>query len=204
MSLRQVQRRSAALLRDSGLLQALRTEIAHELSSPPSSPPQSLQVGDVVGGFVLECDDPKTQDVFLRKSNGEEVAVSAKLGPSFFGEENTMSWDVRMKVCVKRPKSEPFLHFDCSVFAREGFGSDFRIRSVAYHSSQGSLEASKYRGPEFRTLDPNLQGSLKEYLVARGIGAELTNFLHKHLHLKEQNQYVNWLQMMENLFAKDT
>ncbi|KAG1338373.1 hypothetical protein COCNU_04G006790 [Cocos nucifera] len=38
MSLRQIRRRSAALLRDGGLLQALRAELNHELSS---SPPQS-------------------------------------------------------------------------------------------------------------------------------------------------------------------
>ena len=52
-----------------------------------------------------------------------------------------------------------------------------------------------------RSLDPNLQGALKEYLVARGVG-ELTDFLLKHLQSKEQNQYVNWLRTMENLLAK--
>ncbi|KAM0948759.1 putative mitochondrial glycoprotein [Dioscorea sansibarensis] len=206
MSLRQLYRRSCALLRDGDLLRSVRAELAYELSSPPSSPPQSVEVGSTVGGFVLECDDPKTKDVFLRKSDGEEVAVSAKLGRVFFGEENVMDWNVRMKVCVKRPKAEPLLHFDCGVFTRErreGFGSsDFKIRSVTYHSSQDSLEALKYRGPKFRSLDPNFRGALKEYLVARGVGAELTDFLLTHLHSKEQNQYVNWLRTMESLLAK--
>ncbi|KAH7679374.1 Mitochondrial glycoprotein [Dioscorea alata] len=202
MSLRQLYRRSRALLRDGDLLQAVRAELAYELSSPPSSPPQSIEVGGTVDGFVLECDDPKTKDVFLRKSDEEEVAVSAKLGRLFFGEENAMDWNVRMKVCVKRPKAEPLLHFDCSVFAGEGFGSsDFRIRCVSYHSSQDSLEALKYRGPKFRSLDPNLQGALKEYLIARGVGAELTDFLLKRLHSKDQNQYVTWLRTMESLLA---
>ncbi|KAH7670515.1 hypothetical protein IHE45_10G031900 [Dioscorea alata] len=72
----------------------------------------------------------------LRKSDEEEVAVSAKFGRLFFGEENAMDWNVRMKVCVKRPKAEPLLQFDCNVFAREGFGSsDFRIRHVTYRTS---------------------------------------------------------------------
>ena len=35
------------------------------------------------------------------------------------------------------------------VFALEGVGSfDFRIRSVAHHPSQGSLEVLKYRGAQ--------------------------------------------------------
>ncbi|KAH7679382.1 Mitochondrial glycoprotein [Dioscorea alata] len=90
----------------------------------------------------------------------------------------------------------------CSVFAGEGFGSsDFRIRRVAYHSSQDSLEALKYKGPKFMSLDPNLQGALKEYLIARGVGAELTDFLLKCLHSKDQNQYVTWLRTMESLLA---
>ncbi|KAJ0099165.1 hypothetical protein Patl1_20456 [Pistacia atlantica] len=52
------------------------------------------------------------------------------------------------------------------------------------------------------TLDRQLQGALKEYLVARGIGESLTNFLLLHLHKKEQGQYVNWLRKLESLVAK--
>ena len=53
------------------------------------------------------------------------------------------------------------------------------------------------------SLDPQLQKALKEYLVARGIGEELTHFLIEHLHRKEHGQYVNWLRTLEGAFAKD-
>lgn len=52
------------------------------------------------------------------------------------------------------------------------------------------------------SLDPQLQDSLKEYLVSKGIGESLTNFLLLHLHKKEQVQYVNWLQKLESSLTK--
>lgn len=47
-------------------------------------------------------------------------------------------------------------------------------------------------------LDPDLQDAFKDYLVDRGVNAELTNFLLLHLRQKEQDQYVNWLHGLEN------
>lgn len=52
------------------------------------------------------------------------------------------------------------------------------------------------------SLDPQLQDALKEYLVSKGIGESLTNFLLLHLHKKEQVQYVNWLQKLESSVTK--
>ena len=54
----------------------------------------------------------------------------------------------------------------------------------------------------YSTLDPQLQDALKKYLVAKGVGESLTNFLILHLHKKEQGQYVNWLQKLESSVAK--
>lgn len=51
-------------------------------------------------------------------------------------------------------------------------------------------------------LDPQLQDALKEYLIAKGIGENLTSFLLHHLHKKEQGQYVNWLNKLESVVAK--
>lgn len=53
------------------------------------------------------------------------------------------------------------------------------------------------------TLDTNLQDELKQYLVSKGIGESLTNFLLLHLHKKEQGQYVNWLQKLEAVVAQN-
>lgn len=52
------------------------------------------------------------------------------------------------------------------------------------------------------TLDPQLQDELKQYLVTKGIGKSLTNFLLVHLHKKEQNQYENWLEKLKAYVAQ--
>lgn len=51
-------------------------------------------------------------------------------------------------------------------------------------------------------LDNELQVELKKYLVSKGIGESLTNFLLHHLHKKEQAQYVDWLHKLESYVAK--
>jgi complement component 1 Q subcomponent-binding protein, mitochondrial len=53
-------------------------------------------------------------------------------------------------------------------------------------------------------LDLKLQQAFKEYLVSKGATTEPTDFLLKHLHNKEQGQYVNWLRILEAAFAKDS
>ena len=55
----------------------------------------------------------------------------------------------------------------------------------------------------YSSLDPQLQDALKEYLVARGIRENLTNFLLLALHKKEQGQYLDWLQKLESFVATD-
>ncbi|XP_031256551.1 uncharacterized protein At2g39795, mitochondrial [Pistacia vera] len=185
---------------DLNLLKVLQSEITHELSFKRF---QDIQNGPV-GGFTLEYDAPQSQDVVLRRKceSGEEIAVSAMLGPDTFAREGIFPREVLMKVCVKKPGLSSMLHFDCGVSEMDGGRSEFDIHSACYLQSATCPGPSVYRGPMFSTLDRQLQGALKEYLVARGIGESLTNFLLLHLHKKEQGQYVNWLQKLESLVAK--
>ncbi|XP_072976706.1 uncharacterized protein [Typha angustifolia] len=216
MSLRQLQRRSAALLRDGGVLRALRSELNHELSSsspPPPDPSQSQKSEILVDEFALEWDSPRVQDVVLRRRHGghaeEDISVSALLAPLRFRGEDPLPRDALMKVCIKKPQFGPVLHFDCRIFHRQEVeqlecgDSDFIVKGVYYHPSVDSLGDSKYKGPIFSSLDPQLQTALKHYLVARGIDVKLTSFLLQHLHKKEHGQYVNWLRALEGAFAKD-
>ncbi|XP_072976707.1 uncharacterized protein [Typha angustifolia] len=167
MSLRQLQRRSAALLRDGGVLRALRSELNHELSSsspPPPDPSQSQKSEILVDEFALEWDSPRVQDVVLRRRHGghaeEDISVSALLAPLRFRGEDPLPRDALMKVCIKKPQFGPVLHFDCRIFHRQEVeqlecgDSDFIVKGVYYHPSVDSLGDSKYKGPIFRW--PNL------------------------------------------------
>ncbi|KAG4927842.1 hypothetical protein JHK85_054328 [Glycine max] len=62
------------------------------------------------------------------------------------------------------------------------------------------LEVEDKRGVS-STLDDELQDALKEYLIAKGIGVSLTNFLLHYLHKREHEQYMNWLKKGEAAFV---
>ncbi|XP_077219351.1 mitochondrial acidic protein MAM33-like [Tasmannia lanceolata] len=191
--------RNYRTVREGYLVQALQSELKHEKSSNPFQSHESGSLGD----FVLDWDASHSQDVVLRRySPGEEIAVSSLLGSGSFEENSLLPRKVLMKVCIVKPGLSPVLQFDCDIFSRDDVRSDFNIRNAYYLQSRDCLGASNYRGPLFSSLDPLLQKSLKEYLIAKGIGVELTNFLLFHLHKKEHGQYVNWLEKLETMFAK--
>ncbi|XP_034693771.1 uncharacterized protein LOC117920388 [Vitis riparia] len=195
-------RQSQKALQDLDLLKVLQSEIRHEQSHDRF---QNYQGGNP-GDFAVDWDSPASQDVVLRRKceSGEEVAVSALLSPiTFRNEEGSFPRDLLMKVCVKKPGLSPVLQFDCGVFSKDHERLEFNIHSAYYIPSPACLNPSAYRGPSFSSLDPNLQDALKEYLLARGIGDDLTNFLVIHLHKKEQTQYMSWLHKLEAMMAKD-
>ncbi|CAA6662151.1 unnamed protein product [Spirodela intermedia] len=173
-------RRSSRMLanRDGGLLSALRSELEHELSSNP----------------------PRSGSVSRRRfGSGEEIALSALLGPLIYEGKDPLPRHALMKVFVKKPEPEPILQFDCTVFHQDQEeDSEFVIENVKYLASADPSRSSRYRGPSFSCLDPDLQDAFKDYLVDRGVNAELTNFLLLHLRQKEQDQYLNWLHGLEN------
>ncbi|KAM5558702.1 hypothetical protein ABKV19_020404 [Rosa sericea] len=196
-------RKGCKAVQDLNLVKLLQSEIQHELSSNHYPTSRSSSLGD----FVVEWDSPQSKDVVLRRKleSGEEVAVSAMLGPfsdTTDREEYLYPRDVVMKVCVKKPGLSSILQFDCEIFEQDGIGSLFAIWEFYYIQSPARIGPSVYRGPSFSYVDIKLHRALKEYLEAKGIGEELTNFLLHHLHKKEQGQYVNWLQKLESFVAK--
>ncbi|XP_078445508.1 mitochondrial glycoprotein family protein [Wolffia australiana] len=206
MTSRFLLRRSSALVRnrDGGLLSALRSELEHELSSKPQTSPQLDREGKL-GSFVVDWNDANTLDTVLRRrqDSGEEIALSAVLGPLVDEGGNPLPRHVLMKVCMKKPGSEPILLFDCSVFRQDdAVEPEFLIHKVNYLDSSVTVGKSRYRGPSFSCLDPKLQDAFKEYLINRGISAQLNNFLLLYLQQKEQDQYVYWLQRLNNFFKK--
>ncbi|KAF5750239.1 hypothetical protein HS088_TW03G00572 [Tripterygium wilfordii] len=188
-------------LQDLELLKVLQSEINHELSSTPVQTSQSGSLGD----FVVDWDSPGSLDVVLRRKyeSGEEVAVSALLGPVRLAEVGDFPSDAFMKVCIKKPGLSSILQFDCGVFGKGGNVSEFDVHNAYYLKSVACPSPSVYRGPLYSTLDPQLQDTLKEYLETKGIGKNLTSFLLHYLHRKEQGQYVNWLQKLEAFVAKE-
>ncbi|KAL2923517.1 Mitochondrial acidic protein mam33 [Bienertia sinuspersici] len=189
--------REAIKAKGLNLLKVLQSEITHELSSPCFQNNPTGSPGD----FKLEWDAPNSQDTVLQKkcSTGEEVAVSALLGPpgppEYIG--GTYPRVVNMKVCIKKPGLSSLLQFDCKVTNRSYSGPEFNICSANFLRSTSSIGRRYYTAPSFSEVNPQLQEAFREYLETKGIGESLMNFLLVHMHKKEENQYVNWLQKLQ-------
>ncbi|KAL4204387.1 hypothetical protein AMTRI_Chr01g109610 [Amborella trichopoda] len=130
------------------LLQLLQSEIEYELSKHPSQAP-----GGLFGDFVVEWDDPKSEDLLLRRRNGseEDVAVSSLLGPEGCrGDGTLLDMKASMKVCIAKPSLSSVLQFDCSIYGEGDESSDFSINNVHYLPSVTHMRAEDYKGPSFR------------------------------------------------------
>jgi len=112
---------------------------------------QNAETGSL-GDFVMESDSLSSKDVVLRRKfdSGEEVAVSAILGPPNYDKDTVFPRDAFMKVCVKKPTLSSILQFDCGVHEETDKGSDFDIYNAYYLRSPAFLKPSNYRGPLFR------------------------------------------------------
>lgn len=59
----------------------------------------------------------------------------------------------------------------------------------------------KYSGPEFTNLAEELQEALNEYLHSRGINNSLAEFILAYSGVKENNEYLDWLENLKNFTA---
>ncbi|KAG9148271.1 hypothetical protein Leryth_012227 [Lithospermum erythrorhizon] len=114
-------------------------------------PKQNDESGSL-GDFAVDFDSPLSEDVILRRKSesGEEVAVSALLGPDRFEENSKYPREVRMKVCIRKPSMSSIMQFDCGAFSMGVNKSSFNIYSAHYIPSLSCLDSSVYRGPSFR------------------------------------------------------
>jgi len=56
-----------------------------------------------------------------------------------------------------------------------------------------SQRSSQYSGPPFDQLDEELQTLLDEYLSVRGLSSQLANLVPDYVDVKEQKEYLGWL-----------
>ncbi|KAI4341249.1 hypothetical protein MLD38_025994 [Melastoma candidum] len=188
--------------RDLELLSVLRSEIAHELSSPPIEVRVVLWSPVILTRFrVVRV---RIQDVLLKRKfiSGEEIAVSAVLGAvDYMAPEGSFSRRLEMKVCVRKPGLSSVLQFNCKVPSHKAFSRPYFVWDAHYIQTPVDLSRSIYKGRKFRSLPRTLRRQLEHYLCDKGIERDLVEFLLSHLHRKEQQQYVQWLQTIENLVS---
>ncbi|KAJ5306170.1 hypothetical protein PENANT_c024G08201 [Penicillium antarcticum] len=60
---------------------------------------------------------------------------------------------------------------------------------------------SLYAGPPFENLDEDLQGLWERYLEDRGLNAEFANMIPDYISVKEQKEYLRWLDAVKNFIG---
>lgn len=112
------------------------------------------------------------------------------------------SFPARVNVTVEKPGAGALL---IQTIAQDGV---FQVEEVSYFNKPDLAHAqtaekdwarqSLYAGPPFENLDEDLQSFIERYLEERGINAELANMIPDYIQIKEQKEYVRWLESKFN------
>jgi len=114
------------------------------------------------------------------------------------GDEEHQSFPARLTIVVEKPGK--------GALAVDGVVQDglVVIDNVYYYTDAAHAHAKSadkvherqdlYAGPPFGNLDEDLQVLLEKYLDERGVNAALAIFVPAYIDMKEQKEYVRWLE----------
>lgn len=112
--------------------------------------------------------------------------------------ENEPDFPARVNITVEKPGSGALL---IQTVVQNGY---FQIEDLSYFAKPDLAHAQTaekdwarqalYAGPPFGNLDETLQGFLDRYLEERGIDSELATMIPDYIQVKEQKEYVSWLE----------
>lgn len=104
----------------------------------------------------------------------------------------------RVNVTIEKPGGGALL---VQTVVQNGY---FQIEDLSYFAKPDLAHAQTaekdwarqalYAGPPFENLDEALQGMLDRYLEERGIDSELAIMIPDYIQVKEQKEYVSWLE----------
>lgn len=113
-------------------------------------------------------------------------------------DEANPDFPVRANITVEKPGGGAIL---IQTIVENGY---FNIEDISYFAKPDLAHAqtaekdwarqSLYAGPPFGNLDPDLQGFLDRYLEERGVNADLAGMIPDYVQVKEQKEYVSWLE----------
>jgi len=142
---------------------------------------------EIVVQVNVEETDPTAQ---ADEMDGDEEGNPLTEHLSAESDEDQDFSAVYFTTTIKRRDTQ--MIFSCLTDSAEGI----LIESVRFAKTGEELE-SGYAGPNFEDLDDQLQESLYNYLVERGVGDELGNFINAYSVMKENSQYLKWLQSLQ-------
>eukprot|EP00898_Chlorokybus_atmophyticus_P008652 jgi/Chlat1/8789/Chrsp90S08129 len=193
-----------ATAQDSELREIVESEVEHEEKG--YKPPKAVKRGPPSPWTLM--DKPGNTELMLHRSfHGEDVAVALTVNlevpePDFDEdedeheeeeeeEEDEMMMDAPFTVTITKPNRERLV-FECSASGQDG------SISIGHTTLEGNATTGiPYEGPDFETLDPELQEQFHEYLTERGITAQYGKYLVALAADKEQREYTSWLKRLK-------
>ena len=167
-------------------------------------------------GFVLQ-ENSSSGLVKLRATKGNydvEVQFCAR-PPNATGEEEEHNQEavggedgmqedpefVDFLVWINKSSSRGGIVYECS--SVEG---EIHVNNIIYSDNFNQLEEAiitmnrdLYRGPDFMTLDDELQDSLHDFLSELGIDEDMATFVETYSLDKDQRLYMEWLKNMKDM-----
>ena len=191
------------------LISAFEKEIDYEEKEYQPIPSEEKDVFFKNSGFSFT--DPKgTAKLELRKTHGDyQVSIN-------FYARSPMPEDEESD---QQQQQQPSNMTDFQVLIQKiGKSSGFLIEAVTmdgtvnvnqvhcndnisdYHTKYvcGTLDADTYQGPDFTTLDENLQKNFTDFLIELGVNEECAAFIEVASLDKDQVLYMNWLKNARN------
>lgn len=143
----------------------------------------------------LEEEEGQEQGEGKHPNAGEEEMREVENMDQDNQEESAISLNI---VIEKAGRSKGALNVDAHVSGAAISVENVRLFDTAKLANDTSPEAtltraSLYSGPQFETLDEDLQMLIERYLEERGINSDLAMLVTEFTQHKEHQEYVRWL-----------
>lgn len=153
---------------------------------------------------ALADEDDLDSDAINQGSKNFKIApedsISAADGEE--GEQEEQSFPARLNIIIEKASSGALA---VEAVAQDGM---IVIDNVYYYTDAKMAYAKtaevaherqeKYVGPPFGNLDEDLQVLLERYLDERGINTALALFVPDYIDMKEQKEYLSWLENVKS------
>eukprot|EP01038_Epipyxis_sp_PR26KG_P012417 gene12417-16652_t len=112
-------------------------------------------------------------------------------------DEEEEPFGIRFEVFVTKPNNDA-LKFVCIAT------DSLKVGNVQFLPAGTDLKKFPiYIGPSFAKVNDPLSDGFFEYLADRKIDDELSDFIVNHSQIKENNEYIRWLQNLKNFTSKE-
>ncbi|CAK4082351.1 unnamed protein product [Aphanomyces euteiches] len=166
--------------------------VSEELEALREKVLANFKIQDTPGKMDVILTGKYKQEVIDVRFNIQDVADVADQEYDEEDEDEEGEYDDDVLPCIRFTarisKQNEALVFDCVA------SSVLTVEGVLHTENMDELNESDYEGPRFGDLEEDVQEAFADYLNERHINDDLANFITQFADLKEQKEYVTFLE----------